>query len=195
MAGERDEALHRRHVRAISLASFRKTTQNGPSYPTNAQVDFVVGNPDGRVRTALAVFFVPAAGRPFPSDPGYQGMFVAGNQHTLSVMARETPNEQGPGLLFCDQVFGSLSTPVGMPGDTFGWLISDEADAREWYCRLNTSVIDEVAKGASGEWVARVTLTSRVVMTAEEWRRVADQTYLRPVVEGQPPIVGFLVGD
>jgi len=191
MADERAEALRRSHVRAIPLLELREIAGRNP--PLTQDTDFVVGNPDARVRVSLAVFFVPAVQHPMPYDARYLGYLDAG-KHGLAVMGRETPSEQGAGLMFCDPIFGTLSAPTPLPGDTFGWLVSDEPDCREWYCRLRAELLGgEGSYAIAGKWVARVTVTSRVEMSAEEWRRTVDKVYLRLVADdGVVPFMEFL---
>jgi hypothetical protein len=188
MAGEREEGLRRVHVRALPLMRVAGDLDGAYRQQVRTTVDFRVGLPDGRVRVALAVFFVPDAyiGHPTPGPCPYRG-FVDPGQHGLAVMGRETAGEQGNQLWMVDPVYGSLSAPVPLPGDTFGWLISDEPDCREWYGRLLVNRIGEDEGGpgwaVDGTWVARVTCTDRVGMAAEEWARVANRLYLERVGE------------
>jgi hypothetical protein len=174
MAGEREIALRRAHVRAIPLVNLRVL----PRKTQTVSADFRVGNPDARVRTSLSVLFRPddAFAALDPADSVYSGYLAAGN-HGLAILGRESADEQGAKLWIADPVLGTLSAPVPLPGGTFGWLISDDADAREWYCRLVCRAGDSGL--LTGTWFARVTCTDRVGMKPEEWERVADRLYLR----------------
>jgi hypothetical protein len=175
MAGPRETGLRRAHVRAIPLLEILHA-EIGRGGSASGSADFVLGIPDGRVRASLAVMFYPKVqDLAFPSDHPY----VAAGLHGLAIIGRENGMEQGGHLQFGDLVFGSFSVPVPLPGDTFGWIVSDEPDCREWYCRLTTDVLTEAEGGEEGTWVARATFTDRVGMTPEEWERVADKIYLR----------------
>lgn len=173
MAGERETGLRRAHVRAIPLVNLRML----PRKTATVSTDFRVGNPDARVRTSLSVLFRPDNGVALdPADPSYGGYLAAGN-HGLAIVGRESADEQGGGLYMADPILGTLSAPVPLPGGTFGWLVSEEADCREWYCRLVCRAGDSGL--LTGTWFARVTCTDRVGMKPEEWERVADRLYLR----------------
>lgn len=175
MAGPREEALRRAHVRALPLMHLRERA-SGPSTEAERTVDFYVGNPDGRVRTALTVMFVPER---FVGPGGITPeMFLAVGMHGLAIMGRESTREQAGRMLDVDPVFGTLSAPVPVPGDTYGWLVSEIPDAREWHCRLYCDLYGDIA-GIQGMWMAVATYTDQVGMSEEEWRRTADRIYLR----------------
>lgn len=183
MAGPRETELRRCHVRAIPLLDVRPGV--AASSAENCTVDFVCGQPDGRVRCALSVLFVPRKdafvdiGSPFAADHPY---LAAG--HTLAVMAREKGMEQGGHMHFVDAVYGRFGAPVSLPPDVFGWHISDEFDARELYGQLKTLwQSDPIGYGESGTWIARATYTDRVGMAEDEWERLADRIYLRALRE------------
>lgn len=191
MAGPRETGLRRVHVRAIELIEM-VTAQLAEA--DGASVDFVLGIPDSRVHVALAVLFAPEGTQPAlePGNTLWDNLFVpsADNHTSLVVMGRETAAEQGNNLLFADPVFGTFSAPAPLPGDTFGWLISDDRpDVREWYCRLRVLHDDPGRTEHLGRWMAKATFTDATGgMHPEEWERAADRRYLRRLTNQLPRV-------
>jgi hypothetical protein len=180
MGGKHDDfSIRRCHIAAETLAIMVRDVAQAEGLG-GSHVDFVVRLPDSRMEVSLAVLFCPeddAFVAAEPSDTLWDDIFVpaAGNLTSLALMGRQTAAEQGGRMLFADPVFGRLSAPAPLPGDTFGWLVSDRPDAPEWFGRLTIGMEGAVAD-YPGKWVAKAVYTDATGgMHPDEWARVVEK--------------------
>ena len=99
------------------------------------------------------------------------------------MVSQQSAEEQGSGLYPVELIYGQPSNPIPLPGDTFGWTVSAEADGKEWRCGLMASAplpgFLGLQETGGGRWVARATFTAADPMSDTEWKRVCDRLYLR----------------
>lgn len=178
MAGPRELGLRRFHVLAEILLDVKV---DATTLPVDVVREFWLSLPDARIMASLSVFFVPVA-RAASWEPGHQGWggVFANGTHGLCVQAMESAQPVSNRLFPIENVFGSPSAFVPLPGDVYGWLVSARPESREWRGQLKFSAPNGWITGGEGFWVVRATVTDDTGgMTEDEWQRVADRVALR----------------
>jgi len=187
-SSDRDVAgFHRVHAIALpliaitGLGGLSDLAADRPRYV----IPFRLRLSDFRARVSLAVFFLPSRGHSDDPNAAEYGDYFAAGAQGLSVIARQSAEEQGSGLSPVEKVYGSPLSPIPLAGELFGWQVSAGADGKEWAGVLDAGNLppghgaDGWVYQIEGTWLARATFTAQDVMSDVEWKRVVDRLYLR----------------